>query len=183
MSSRPLASVVMPVELQPASSLSATRAQKAFQAECVELFAGLAQVLGLPRSVGQIYGLLFGSARPLSFTDIVEQLEISKGSASQGLRALRDVGAIIPAAAADERREHFVPETELRKLIAGFLHGSIKPHLQSGTKRLAGFKSQHAAVLSAEGESGRILLMRLSKLQMWHRRAAAVLPFISKFLG
>lgn len=173
----------MPVEPQPTLSSSATRAQKAFQAECVELFASLAQVLGLPRSVGQIYGLLFGSARPLSFTDIVEQLEISKGSASQGLRALRDVGAIIPAAATDDRREHFVPETELRKLIAGFLHGTIKPHLQSGTKRLAGFKASHVAALSVEGESGHLLLSRLGKLRKWHRRAAAVLPFISKLIG
>ena len=30
---------------------------QAFQSECVEQFAALAQVLGLPRSLGQIYGL------------------------------------------------------------------------------------------------------------------------------
>ena len=180
----PLADTAMLIELPPPSaSFAATRAQKAFQAECLDLFAELAQVLGLPRSIGQIYGLLFASPRPLSFTDIVQRLGISKGSASQGLRALREVGAILPAEAADGRREHFVPETELRKLIAGFLHGSIKPHLRAGTKRLEGFKVRHATALAAEGEVGRLLLERLGKLHSWHRKGAAVLPFISKFLG
>ena len=164
------------------ASPAGTLAQLAFQAECVELFSELVQVLGLPRSLGQIYGLLFASAKPLSFTDIVEQLGISKGSASQGLRALREVGAILPAIATDERREQFVPETELRKLIAGFLRGSIKPHLRSGAKRLDNFKNRHARALAAERVEGRLLLARLGKLQKWHKRAVAALPLISKFL-
>lgn len=156
---------------------------QAFQSECVEQFAALAQVLGLPRSLGQIYGLLFASARPLSFTDIVERLGASKGSVSQGLNALREVGAIVPVAAQDRRREHFSPETELRKLIAGFLHGSIRPQLKTGGERVERFKSRHGAALLAEGEAGRVALARLNKLQKWHRRAGAVLPVISKFLG
>ena len=165
------------------SALAANRAQKAFQAECVELFAGLAQILGFPRSIGQIYGLLYGSAQPLSFTDIVEQLGISKGSASQGLWALREIGAILPTANTEGRRERFVPETELRKLIAGYLQGSIQPHLRRGAKRLEGFKGRHAARLAAEEGEGRILLGRLGKLQSWHRKGAAMLPFIVKFIG
>jgi HTH-type transcriptional regulator, glycine betaine synthesis regulator len=165
----------------PASISSPT--QKAFQTECVEQFAALAQVLGLPRSLGQIYGLLFASARPLSFTDIVEQLGVSKGSVSQGLNALREVGAIVPVAAQDRRREHFAPETELRNLIAGFLHGSIQPQLRAGVKRLERFKARHGAALAKEGEAGRLVLGRLGKLQKWYRRAGAVLPVISKFLG
>jgi DNA-binding transcriptional regulator GbsR (MarR family) len=161
----------------------ASRAQKAFQVECVQQFASLAQVLGLPRSIGQIYGLLFASPQALSFTDIVEQLGISKGSASQGLRALREVGAVLPADMAAERRERFVPEMELRKLIAGFLHGSIQPHLQTGTKRLESFKARHVKELALEGEDGHLILERLGKMQNWHKKGAAVLPFISKFLG
>jgi hypothetical protein len=51
-------------------------------------------VFGVPKSVGQIYGLLYASPEPLSFSDIVERLEISKGSASQGLQFLRSLGAI-----------------------------------------------------------------------------------------
>jgi hypothetical protein len=65
-----------------------------FQSECIELFAEVVYALGLPRSIGQIYGLLYASPLPLSFSDIVERLDISKGSASQGLQLLRTLGAI-----------------------------------------------------------------------------------------
>jgi hypothetical protein len=65
-----------------------------FARECVELFAEVVQVFGVPPSVGQIYGLLYATPEPLSFSDIVERLGISKGSASQGLQFLRSLGAI-----------------------------------------------------------------------------------------
>jgi hypothetical protein len=60
----------------------------------VELFADIVSALGIPKSIGQIYGLLYASATPLSFSDIIERLEISKGSVSQGLQLLRSLGAI-----------------------------------------------------------------------------------------
>lgn len=66
----------------------------AFEIECSDFFAEAMQVFGVPKSVGQIYGLLYASPRPLSFSGIVERLEISKGSASQGLQFLRSLGAI-----------------------------------------------------------------------------------------
>ena len=53
--------------------------------QVVSLFADGVRLAGLPRSIGEIYGLLFISAEPLAMDDLVERLNISKGSASQGL--------------------------------------------------------------------------------------------------
>jgi HTH-type transcriptional regulator, glycine betaine synthesis regulator len=153
------------------------------EGEIVALFSDLAVVIGLPRSYGGIYGLLYASALPLSFTDIQEKLALSKGSVSQGMRALREVGAIRPVEAADERREHFVPETELRKLISGFLKESIEPRLKNGASRIETIRSRHRTALGAKGEQGRLLLGRLEKLQSWHRKGGTLLPLVSKFLG
>jgi HTH-type transcriptional regulator, glycine betaine synthesis regulator len=90
-----LAGAAMQVEPPPPTmSPAATRVQNAFQAECVQFFAEVVQIFGVPRSVGQIYGVLYASPAPLSFSDIVERLDISKGSASQGLQLLRSLGAI-----------------------------------------------------------------------------------------
>ena len=52
----------------------------------VDLFVDGVRVIGLPKSIGEIYGLLFVSRDPLSLDDLVARLGISKGSASQGLR-------------------------------------------------------------------------------------------------
>ena len=60
----------------------------------IELFVDGVRVIGLPKSVGEIYGLLFASRDPLSLDDLVMRLGISKGSASQGLRMLRGLGAV-----------------------------------------------------------------------------------------
>jgi DNA-binding transcriptional ArsR family regulator len=86
----------VPLRSSPSFPLKAYRAGNPadFQSECIELFAEVVYALGLPRSVGQIYGLLYASSEPLSFSDIVERLDISKGSASQGLQLLRTLGAI-----------------------------------------------------------------------------------------
>jgi DNA-binding transcriptional ArsR family regulator len=60
----------------------------------VAFFSEVVQVFGVPKSVVQIYGLLYATPDPLSFSDIVERLDISKGSASQGLQFLRSLGAV-----------------------------------------------------------------------------------------
>ncbi len=151
--------------------------------ELVEHFADLAAMLAQPRSYGQIYGLLFASTRPLSFTDIVERLDLSKGSVSQGLRALREVGAIRPAEGLDWRREHFVAETELRMLISGFLKESIQPQLNRGASRVEALRSRHRAVAASRNGAGKALQHRLDKLRSWHRKGGALLPLVARFLG
>nr|MCU0750087.1 hypothetical protein [Akkermansiaceae bacterium] len=64
------------------------------QRQVVDVFVDGVRVLGLPRSIGEIYGLLFISPSPLSLDDLVHRLQISKGSASQGLRMLKSLGAV-----------------------------------------------------------------------------------------
>ena len=60
----------------------------------IDLFLNAANSFGLPKSYGQIYGLLFCRDQSLSMDEVMYLLQISKGSASQGLRSLRQLGAI-----------------------------------------------------------------------------------------
>jgi len=50
--------------------------------------------LGLNRSVGQIYGLLYMSDKPLSLDTIVEKLKMSKGSVSLNIREMEKWEAV-----------------------------------------------------------------------------------------
>lgn len=79
----------------------------AAERQVVAIFVQLAQSVGAPRSLGEIYGLLFATPVPLSSQDIVERLKISKGSVSQGLRFLRTWGAIKSVVVVGDRREFF----------------------------------------------------------------------------
>src|SRR2546425_4179831 len=79
----------------------------ALETEIIDLFVQVSRMLGQPRSLAEIYGLLFISARPLAMDDLIERLRMSKGSASQGLKFLRNVGAVKMVYVPGDRRVHY----------------------------------------------------------------------------
>src|SRR6059036_3718107 len=106
------------------------------ETEIIDLFVQLSRMFGQPRSLAEIYGLLFISARPLAMDDLIERLRLSKGSASQGLKFLRNAGAVRMVYVAGDRRAHYEAVAELRNLSTRFLREQIVPHLDSGQARL-----------------------------------------------
>lgn len=145
----------------------------AFQRECIEVFVRASQILAVPRSIGEIYGLLFASSAPISMDGIVRQLGISKGSASQGLRWLKDAGAVRTTYIPGDRRDHFVAETELRKLAAGFLREQVRPHLDSGGNLLSRLDAAVTDSVNPKFAAGRV-----KKLRRWHRFGGQVVPLL-----
>ena len=158
----------------------ATETLSELEVEIIDLFVRLASLLSLPRSLGEIYGLLYLSEEPLSMDDMVERLQISKGSTSQGLRILRGFGAVKTHYVPGRRREYYVAETEMRKLAGGFLKENVQPHLDSGTERLRVARE----LLQGEPEQRRHHLEeRIDQLDRWRRRAARLLPLALRFTG
>jgi HTH-type transcriptional regulator, glycine betaine synthesis regulator len=151
-----------------------------FEAEVIGLFVQLSQALGQPRSLAELYGLLFISARPLAMDDLMERLGLSKGSASQGLRFLRNAGAIKMVYVAGDRRVHYEAVAELRNLATRFLRDQIIPQLDTGLKRIediAAMLKQLPADKRAQVSS------RVTMLQSWGKKSRKVLPIIVKLMG
>lgn len=171
--------------LAPQASRLKTPSLTAFEHGVIDLFVRLADMLGLPKSVGEIYGLLYASPQPLAFQDIIDRLEISKGSASQGLRLLRANGAIKVVYVPTDRRDHYIPETELRTLISGFLREKIQPQLESGALRLASLKelAYSRLLCTSNTTETKILRARVDKLQVWSKRGKTIIPLMTKLLG
>jgi len=158
-------------------------APTAFEAEIVAVFADLVTLLGLPKSMGEIYGLLFASPEPLGFGEIERKLSLSKGTVSQGLRSLRELGAIQGIGDDGERRERWIATVELRKLIGTILRDRLAPYLGRQDQRL----KQAATFLKTptdglDAAAHKVLRNRLEKLETWQRRARTVLPLIGKML-
>jgi DNA-binding transcriptional regulator GbsR (MarR family) len=144
-----------------------------FQRETIHLFVNASRVLSIPRSVGEIYGLLYATEKPLHLDQVVELLGISKGSASQGLRWLRAIGAIHTAYVNGDRRDHFVAETELRRLVFGFIRENVDPHINRGPDYLERIT---VAAESLDGEEAKFAAGRITKLKRWHKFASTILP-------
>ncbi|WP_033425705.1 GbsR/MarR family transcriptional regulator [Hymenobacter aerophilus] len=68
---------------------------------------------GVSKTLAQVHALLLVSAEALSTEDIMEQLTISRGNASQTVRELLDWGLIYKELRAGERREFFVAEKDM----------------------------------------------------------------------
>lgn len=149
--------------------------------QVVQVFVDGVKVLGLPKSLGEIYGLIFISPDPLSLDDLVEGLGMSKGSASQGLRALKGLGAIREISVEGSRRTHYVADIELKRLVGGFIREQVRPHLESGQTKIARLLEG----VGAERDVARrdFYHQRIEKLQSWMRRGRMVLPVLQKVLG
>ncbi len=150
-----------------------------FEREVVDFFVGAADLLGVPKSVAAIYGIVFASPRPLSFAEIGERLDISKGSISQGLRVLREVGALKEVSTESDKAELFEPDLEMRRLIDRFLENRLQKQLESGSRRLALLKEKLGAYRHGEQVTMR---GRVKKLQQWQDRSKALLPVMRTFL-
>lgn len=136
-------------------------------------------MFGLPKSVGEIYGLLYASPVPLGMDTLVKQLHISKGSCSQGLKILRTVNAVIETT--EGRKNLYSPNIELKSLIAGILKEQVQP-LFSSTKQTVK-KLMQVAKEESEPERRAFYQSRVSKLSTWRRRGGFVIPVISRILG
>ena len=159
-------------ELTPAAQNLKTRHE--LEVEGIDYFVRFMNLLGLPRSVGEIYGLLYFSKDPMSMDEIVKRLGMSLGSASQGLRTLRSFKAIRTTYVMGDRKDYYVAETEFRNLIGTFIKEEIMPHLDSAGQRIERMEQHMFALQDKEDQA--FLRTRIKKLERLKKGAAAVLP-------
>src|SRR5271154_8676 len=120
--------------------------------EVIHLFVQFARALGQPRSVAEIYGLLFASEKPLAMDTLIERLNLSKGSASHGLKYLQDLGAVRTVYIAGDRRTHYEAIAELRKLAGRFLRQQILTNFEDTENRLDRIAAQTQKLSDEQGK-------------------------------
>lgn len=167
------------VPLTPSASPTIDRDLNAFESEVIEFFVAIARLLAQPRSVAEIYGLLFISEQPLTMAEIIDRLKLSKGSASQGLRFLLEMHAIRKIQIDGDRSSYFAAETVLKRIVGGFLREEVEPHLTHGHERL----DRMQALLESDKTGTDFYQQRLQLLAKWNRRGGQLLPVIRRFLG
>lgn len=150
------------------------------EVEIIHLFVQLSRALGQPPSVAEIYGLLFISPKPMPQDEFIERLNLSKGSASQGLRYLMDLGAVRTIYVAGDRRVHYEAVAELRNLANRFLRQQVLTYFDDSKNRLDRIQTETRELPDAERE---FALARVRMLKSWERNAKRILPFVLAILG
>ena len=152
---------------------------KDLEIESIDFFVRLMSMLGMPKSVGEIYGLLYFSPSALSMEHIVKHLGISIGSASQGLKTLRSLKAVRTSYVPGDRRDHYLAETEFRRLFSNFIKEEIMPHMDSAKERIERMESS-LPPLSKEAEE--FYKIRIEKLKRLTRAGGRLLPALAGLL-
>lgn len=165
------------VSLYMEESLNKTRR------DFVETVGSLCQRLSLPRSTGQIYGLLYLSPSPLALDDIASLLSISKASASTGTRQLVQWQAVREVWVPGNRRDHFEAIGDLRQLLRVGYEEFFRPKLDKSGRKLGGLLS----TLEEDFRAGnvpeaeyRLCRERLTHLTSLQARALRLLPLAEK---
>jgi DNA-binding transcriptional regulator GbsR (MarR family) len=149
------------------------------EVEAIEMFINFLKLIGLPKSVGEIYGLLFVSPRPLAMDTIIDRLDISLGAASQGLKLLRNLGAVKAVYSPGDRRDHYVADLELSKFATVFIKEELMPRIDRGMERIR--RMEEILPTLSPGDR-RATEARIERLRHWLDKGQKMLPWIMKFL-
>lgn len=158
----------------PSSAKSAIPAS--VKQDTLTYWVNIASALGFPRTVGEIYGLLFLSETPLSADDLVGELGISRSGAGQGLKTLQEIGAIKPVHVLANRKEHYQMQTDLGVLVKLLLNARILPKIEELSQQRAALD---AAVRTQDTPAH--LVQRFDKLDRWRGKATPLIALLKSF--
>jgi HTH-type transcriptional regulator, glycine betaine synthesis regulator len=162
-------------------SLSITHFLSKWGSAVIDLLLNAAQPFGLPKPLGQIYGLLFCRDESLSMVEIMVLRQISKGSASPGFCTLNQFAAVNLVFERSDRKERFLAEMRLCKLVSGFIPELGEPHLDKGFSRLQNL----GILLSSEEDLDSAHRRKYGEkiLVGWHRQMSRLLLVVKMIIG
>ena len=86
--------------------------------------------LGLNRSVGELYGLLYMSPRALCLDEMAEAAQMSKASASVNVRELERWGAVRKTWVQGDRKDYYEANRNLPEIVIGRMQDGLGRRLR-----------------------------------------------------
>ena len=96
----------------------------------IESWGALATNWGINRGMGQVHAALLIAPGALSADEVVEQLGISRGAACMNLKDLLEWGLIKKTCKLGERKEYFVAEKDMWKVMRQIIIQRKKKELE-----------------------------------------------------
>lgn len=96
----------------------------------IQSWGTLGSSWGISRTMAQIHALLLLSPEALSADEVMENLQISRGNANMNLRALIDWQLVYKEHKQGERREFFIAEKDMAKVVKSIIIQRKKRELE-----------------------------------------------------
>jgi len=142
-----------------------------FNQEFIRITGELGAGMGLNRSIGQIYGLLYMSDKPLSLDTITATLKMSKGSVSLNIRELEKWEAVKKIWVNGTRKDFYEANSDFINIIYKRTKMRTEKILNNFNSAIEGFEKKNSL-----SETQKQRLSQIKEMQNLFRKIAQNLP-------
>ncbi|MGH1337136.1 MAG: GbsR/MarR family transcriptional regulator [Aureispira sp.] len=134
--------------------------------EFIQAWGTLGSNWGINRTMAQVHALLMISSEALCADDIMAKLKISRGNANMNIRALIDWGLVFKQLKPGERREYFISERDMWKVVRQIIIHRKKKELEPVIKIL-----DNVSAVEGDSEEKEAFLNVIQDIQLFATKA------------
>lgn len=145
--------------------------------EVVEALARSADVYGLKRSYGRLYGILFFAEEPLSLDELVEESEYAKSTVSTAMKAMERYHVVHRRSLPGEgKKAYFEAESDFWHIFQEFLRQEVTREIQIMTRAL---DSAAETLEAADSEQARRDLEKVRQFRRVYSQSETLVNFFT----
>ena len=150
---------------------------EAARKEVIEAAARSAEVYGLNRSYGHLYGELFFADEPLSLDDLVERSGYAKSTVSTAMQHMERLHIVQRRSVPGEgKRLYFEAETDFWHIIQQVMNQEVRREIQLMTRALDEAETELEAL---EDEAAEADLAKVRSLKRQYREGEMILNILT----
>ena len=151
---------------------------EAARGRVVEGFERSAEIYGLNRSYGRLYGVLFFAHEPLSLDELAEESGFAKSTVSTAMKELERFHMVHRRSLEGEgKRAFFEAERDFWHILKQLLDREVRREIDTMSRAL---DDAEAALEAADGERAARDLDRIRELQQVYARSEAFVNLVSR---
>jgi DNA-binding transcriptional regulator GbsR (MarR family) len=132
----------------------------------METMGRITSFWGFSKIMGQLYGLLYLSPKPLTLDEMAENLSISKGNVSINIRALERWNMVRQVWVKGDRKDFYEAETDFWKIVRGVLKEREKKEFDQALGSITGLRKRGEEIhKKAKSVESAFAVDRLKKLE------------------
>ena len=141
----------------------------------IQAWGALGSEWGINRTMAQVHALLMISPQSLSADEIMEDLQISRGNANMNIRALMDWGLVYKELRPGDRKEYFIGEKDMWKVVRQIIINRKKKELEPMLKIL-----DEISGVKEDCEEAQALAKAVNDIKMFSSKADSTLDMLIK---
>jgi len=132
----------------------------------MEAMGRITSFWGFSKIMGQMYGLLYLSSKPLTLDEMSESISVSKGNVSINIRALERWNMVKPVWVKGDRKDYYEAETDFWKIVRGVLREREKKEFDQALVSVSSnLKKAEEVHKTLKGADTAFAIDRLKKLE------------------